>query len=49
MSKIKTLYHRVILSFNKALVFQKKKLLVVVRVVRSMHNGFWGGFWADLK
>ena len=25
MSKIKTLYHRVILSFNKALVFQKKK------------------------
>ena len=24
MSKIKTLYHRVILSFNKALVFSKK-------------------------
>ena len=26
MSKIKTLYHRVLLSFNKALVFSKKKV-----------------------
>ena len=45
MSKIKTLYHRVLLSFNKALVFSKKKKKWKYRVPGQLFIDLWESYY----